>query len=147
MKTDAEPAELTAHQRGSRLSAQERQDQHPRPWNSGFSTPSLQGQTSPHSTPKHAAHPLSGPGVSMPLAKGTLGKQLCAPGPHLFPGLDERGHVSSRFSHEATDPHDSLNPTAAAKPSPALPTWISRAAGHQRAVSLLQIKGPNLNPI
>ena len=48
--THVETAVLTAQQQGARFSAQEKQDQHQRPWDSGLYTPTLQGQAT---TPFH----------------------------------------------------------------------------------------------
>lgn len=52
--------------------------------------------------------------------------------------------MPGRSCHEATDPCDSLN-TTTARQSPALPHGRREQLATQQAVSLLQIKGPNLN--
>lgn len=90
-------------------------------------------------------HPLPGP-VYKCRQQNKCWPNNSAPRNVIFPGLTEGGHVSSGFCYETSDPQDPLNPTAAASQAkPRLPTWMSRAAGHRQAVSLLQIKGPNLN--
>lgn len=52
--------------------------------------------------------------------------------------------MPGRSCHEATDPRDSLH-TTTARQSPALPRGSQEQLATQQAVSLLQIKGPNLN--
>lgn len=79
-------------------------------------------------------------------AKGVSGKYLCFPRTLLswFSTSHKQVCVPGRSCHEATDPCGSLN-TTTARQSPALPHGRREQLATQQAVSLLQIKGPNLN--
>lgn len=83
--------------------------------------------------PKRQTPPIHSQDSCVSAGGKTNGQTTLLPRNLLCPGLNDGGHVSSGFCHEATDPQDSLNPTAAASQAkPRLPTWTSRAAGTNR---------------